>query len=86
MSAHLFRPGLYVGCTRAQHVRLGVHAGINARGGQLWRNSTDDQQEIERMRDALDLRAWLERRYICRMFRSRWFRRRLSHLLYEDEE
>lgn len=41
--------GLDLGCTIWQHRRLGVHAAINARSGERWRNEyRDGTHKIER--------------------------------------
>ena len=76
---------LYVGCTAARHAELGIHAIINARGGMQYLNDhpidTRNQQEMEMWRDAWKVIAYREQRVIIHQFGSRWFRRRLSHLI-----
>lgn len=76
---------LYLGCTAATHKRIGVHAVVNARSGELWRNDFDDREEIERKRDALNMER-IKNRVRVYQWNSKWFRRRFSHLLsrYDD--
>lgn len=76
------------GCTRARFDRLGIHARVNARGGQQWRND-DTQEEIEMQRDARSIRDRISSRVRFYQFSSRHFRRRqpqLSHLLSDRNE
>ncbi len=66
---------LYLGCTVAQNLRIGVNAVVNARGGQQWRNEkTIADHNMER--DARNLRAWLTGRVSVHQFNSRTFRNR----------
>lgn len=79
---------IVLGCTLATHRRLGVHAVINARGGEQWRNAPD-LEEIEMQRDARKIRDRIEGRVRFYQFNSRCFRRhqsRLSHLLSTHDE
>jgi hypothetical protein len=51
--------GLSVGCTRDRHVRLGVHAAINAKVGEQWRNDMSDEdwnlwRDVDAMRRFID--------------------------------
>jgi hypothetical protein len=51
--------GLYVGCTRDRHRRLGVHASINAKAGEQWRNDMSDEdwnlwRDVDAMRRFID--------------------------------
>lgn len=69
---------LNLGCTVYTHKRLGIHAVINARGGQQWRNDQDRIEEIEMRRDARALRERIENRVSVYQFGSRCFRRRLE--------
>lgn len=55
------RKPLYIGCTLARHQRLGVHAVVNARGGEQWRND-DTREEVEMLRDARAVRDRLASR------------------------
>ena len=74
-TAHPIARKLFLGCTLARHQRLGIHAVINARAGQQWRNF-DTIQDIEMQRDARRLRDWLSLRIRFYRFGSRCFRRR----------
>ena len=67
---------LNLGCTLHTHKRLGIHAVINARGGQQWRNDQENIQEIEAKRDAQAVRDWQMSRIRFYQFTSRTFRRR----------
>jgi hypothetical protein len=74
---------LYIGCTKARHKELGIHAVVNARGGMQHLNDhpLDTPQEMEMWRDAWKV---IERRHLrvaIHQFNSRWFRRRLAHLI-----
>lgn len=78
----------YVGCTIERHRQIGVHAPINARGGELWRNSKygtpnhpDSVQGLDMVRDAWAIRDQREKRIPIRFFLTRWFRNRCAHLL-----
>lgn len=90
MPENLFRRGLRVGCTLERHREIGVHAAINARAGEQWRNACPwhswDLQEVNRVRDAEKVRAWRCNHVRFRQFGSRWFRRHLGHILEEIGE
>ena len=75
--------GLNVGCTVKRHRELGVHAAINAKAGEAWRNSSNSVESVEMERDARKVQD-IKARVIVRQFNSRWFRKNLSHLLYAD--
>lgn len=79
---------LSLGCTAYTHARLGIHAVVNARGGQQWRND-DTQEQVEMQRDARAIRDRIRFRTRFYQFNSRTFRRhqaRLSHLLADRNE
>ena len=38
LDGNLLRRPVRIGCTIARHRELGVHAAINAKGGEVWRN------------------------------------------------
>lgn len=80
---------IQIGCTAARHQRLGIHAVINARGSQQWRNDVSEEQaRIER--DARAIRDRVERRVRFYQFNSVFFGQknlhRVQHLLssYND--
>lgn len=82
------RTKLNLGCTLAEHQRLGIHAVVNARGGQLGLNNKSIQ-EIEMERDARRIRDYKLSRVRFYQFNSRWFRNRtreVGHLLAERNE
>lgn len=78
---------LNLNCTRARHLQLGAHAPINAKIGEQWRNDSHEGYNgkhdgyIDLLRDAQDLRFITTQRGRVYQFRTRWFRRRFSHLL-----
>lgn len=81
---------LALGCTKARHERLGIHAVINARGGQAHLNDYSwDIEEIEMRRDAQKIKDWLSKRIRFYQFCSRYFRKREGRMSpmrssYED--
>ena len=84
----LSRKRLYLGCTMARHVRIGIDAVVNARA-ELQSLNDQTQEEIELTRDASKIQAWRESRVRFYQFNSKFCRRhlhRLSHLLsrYDD--
>lgn len=79
---------LYLGCTKAVHDRIGIHAVVNARGG-LQHLNQPTIEDIELKRDAQKIRDWQAKRVRFYQFNSRFFRRhinRVQHLLssYSD--
>lgn len=77
-----------LGCTLARHRQIGVHAIVNARAGEQWRNDmTDEDWRV--WRDARSIRDCLATRLRFYQFNSKFFRRhqaRFAHLLsrYDD--
>ena len=79
---------LYLACTVETHLRLGVHAPINARAGEHWRN-WESQEETERKRDARKIRERITARVRFYQFNSKFFRRhqeRFTHLISTHDE
>lgn len=79
---------LYLGCTRARHARLGVHAVVNARAGL---QSLNDQtiEDIELIRDGRAIRDRIEKRIRWYGPCSRFFRRnrkRIAHLIDSHDD
>ena len=79
---------LDLGCTAAQHKRIGIHAVINARAGRqdLNQSPLDTPHEMEMLRDSWKAKDHQEKRIAIHQFNSRWFRKRMSHLVtpYSD--
>lgn len=78
---------LNIGCTAARHKQLGIHAVINARGGNQQLNC-QTIEDIELKRDARKIGDWLNNRVRFYQFNSKHFRKAkgVQHLLssYED--
>jgi len=79
---------LYLGCTKARHAEIGIHAVINARGSRQDLNDLTPE-DIELMRDADHIHNRIGNRVRFYQFNSRFFRRnqsKLQHLLssYND--
>lgn len=78
--------GLRLGCTVARHRQLGVHAPINAKAGEAWRNDPSDGFKgkhdgyIDLVRDAQKMKSGV----VVRRWNSRWFSKRFAHLLHEE--
>lgn len=69
---------LYVGCTERRHKEIGVHAPINARSGEYWRNSLNNE-DYEQWRDA-EILAGRGQQWIGHNWNSKFARKRLAHL------
>lgn len=79
---------LYIGCTAARHKLLGVHAVVNARGGELWRNELT-LDEIEQRRDGQRIKDRSQHRIRFYQVHSRFFRRhidKIQHLISNYRE
>ena len=74
---------IYLGCTTAQHKRIGIHAVVNARAGRQDLNQSEGEnpQEMDMWRDSWKVRDYLANRVTIHQFNSRWFRRRLKRLI-----
>lgn len=80
--------GLYLGCTVRRHAQIGIHAVINARGGEVWRNDLTNE-DWEMRRDARAIRERIATRTRFYGFTSRAFRRRagaLAHLVSRHDD
>lgn len=79
---------LNLGCTAWKHFRLGIHAVVNARAGEQWRNH-ETIEEIELQRDARAIKTRLQSRVRFYQFNSKFFRRKMSrveHLLSRHDD
>ncbi len=70
---------IYLGCTRARHAQIGVHAIVNARGGMPELNDLTNEDWALR-RDARAIRDRVEKRIRFYQFNSRFCRRHAAHL------
>ena len=80
------RRKLVIGCTVERHRQIGIHAVVNARGGNQHLND-QSMEDIELMRDARNLEAWRTGRVRFYGFNSRFCRKhigRLAHTLSTD--
>ena len=79
---------LYLGCTKARHDQIGIHAVINARGG-LQSLNEPAIQDTELQRDARGIRGYQQQRIRWYGPSSKFFRRhraKIAHLIssYND--
>lgn len=78
---------LHIGCTAARHKQIGIHAVVNARGGNQHLNSLTNE-DIEMKRDARKIHDRLNSRIRFYQFNSKHFRKAgtVHHLLsdYND--
>mgnify|MGYP000323631263 CR=1 FL=1 len=79
---------LNLGCTALVHEAIGIHAVVNARGGQQHLNQPT-QEDIELMRDGRKIKDKVQHRIVMRQVNSRFFRRhqhRIEHLLSDWDD
>lgn len=81
------RKKLNIGCTAERHKQIGIHAVINARGGNQHLNDLT-QEDIEMKRDARKVSDKLNNRVRFYQFNSKHFRKAetLKHLLNDYNE